>query len=601
MSGRGDAIGGTQKGLLRAELHLGHIEVATAHRGSMIIKSAGATFFRWINRPIDSIVSLCELVTFLDPEQFQAALKEPGSSCECEEEFVGADGISRVLRFRLCVQEKAVEDSIRLFVVDISESKRKDLVMRSVTGLLEANRLSLQDSQQKLKTLLDSIPQVIFSLDRNLIVVSESSAPIERMFGTGTSGKSVAEILPFSSANIEALQLAFSGVDWELIADALPRELQSGGRTMSCAFLPAKVAGDLASVTLIVEDITDKRRMQDAWERTNAENRALIGVASSREEFLDLFYMARDAIHHVHSYGELSMLTHSLKGGFAGLECHEFSSLCHAAEDSWRESQYTPEQGREFVECLNRALDRFLSAHRDVLQLSINEDSQDSRRSVKVEELALKRLYDAANQCRIEPEIISMIEGLTEKPVTEVLGWLENTWQKTLMSEGKEGNPIVWEGGNTRISREPYRQLLQSFVHIVRNTVDHGIEPPDERVMNGKSEYGTLSISTRFESGTYFITFRDDGRGIDPQAVLAVAAKRGIAVRENMTREEVLMLLAAPGLSSKETVTELSGRGIGLDVVRYEAQQLGGDLSIRSEAGRGAEITVWFKYRCSLG
>lgn len=600
MSGRGDAIGGTQKGLLRAELHLGHIEVATAHHGSLVIKSAGPTFFRWINRPVDSIVSLLELVTSVDPEQFRSALKEPGSSCECEEEFIGTDGISRVLRFRLCVQEKAIEDAVRLFVVDISELKRKDLVMRSVTGLLEANRLSLQDSQLRLKTLLDSIPQVIFSIDKRLAIVSESSAPIERMFGSGTSGKQVAQILPFSSAHIEALQLAFSGVDWELIVDALPRELQSGGRVLSCAFLPTKIAGDLASVTLIVEDTTDKRRMQDAWERTNAENRALIGVASSREEFLDLFFMARDAINHVHSYTELSMLTHSLKGGFAGLECHEFSALCHAAEDSWRESQYTQEQGRDFVECLNRALDRFLTAHRDVLQLSIDEDGQDARRSIKVEELALKRLYNAANECRIEPEIISMIEGLAEKPICQVLGWLENAWQKTLVSEGKEGNPIVWEGGDIRISREPYRQLLQSFVHIVRNTVDHGIENPDERVIRGKSEYGTLSISTRFESDTYFITFRDDGRGIDPQAVLAIAAKRGIAVRENMTREEIFMLLAAPGLSSKDTVTELSGRGIGLDVVRYEAQQLGGDLSIRSEAGQGTEIAVWFKYRCAL-
>lgn len=600
MSGRVDAIGGIQKGLLRAELHLGHIEVATAHRASLVIKSAGPTFFRWINRPTDSVVSLLELVTSVDPEQFRVALKDPGSSCECEEEFVGADGISRTLRFRLCVQEKAVEDAIRLFVVDISELKRKDLVMRSVTGLLEMNRLSLQDSQLKLRTLLDSIPQVILSIDRQLTIVSESSAPIERMFGSGTSGKPVAQILPFSNAHIEALQLAFSGVDWELIADALPRELQSGGRILSCVFLPTKIGGELASITLIVEDITEKRRMQDVWERTNAENRALIGVASSREEFLDLFYMARGAINHVHNYGELSMVTHSLKGGFAGLECHEFSSLCHAAEDSWRESNYTPEQGKDFVECLNRSIDRFLASHRDVLQLSIDEDAQDVSRSIKVEELALKRLYTAANACHIEPEIISMIEGLTEKPIAEVLAWLENTWQRTLMSEGKEGHPIVWKGGETLISRKPYQQLLQSFVHIVRNTVDHGIEPPDERVVRGKSEYGTLSITTRRESDTYFITFRDDGRGIDPEAVLAVAAKRGIAVRENMTREEIFMLLTAPGLSSKDTVTELSGRGIGLDVVRYEAKQLGGDLSIQSEAGKGTEITIWFKYKCGL-
>ena len=600
LTARDSASGATQKGLLRPEFHLGHIEVVSAHHDSFKIVTAGSTFYKWIGRSADTEVSLFDLIPAISADQLKATLQEPGSSCECEDEFVGADKVSRALRFRVCVQEKAVEDSIRIFVVDISELKRKDSLMRSVSSLLDANRSSLQESQKKLKTLLDSIPQVIFSISRELKIASESSLPLERMFGAGATGKFIDDVLPLSSAQKEALQLAFSGVDWGLVGDALPREIQLGGRTLSCAFLPTNDSSGIVSITAIIEDTTDKKRMQDAWERTNAENRALIGIASSREEFLDLFFMARDAIHHVNSYAELSMLTHSLKGGFAGLECHEFAALCHAAEDNWVEGQYTPEQGRDFVECLNRSLDRFLNAHRDVLQLSIEEDGKDARRSVKIEELALKRLYNAANECQIQPEILSMIEGLAEKPVSRVLAWLDNTWQKTLVSEGKEGNPITWVGGEVRIAREPYRQLFQSFVHIIRNTVDHGIEAPDERALKGKTEQGNLSITTKIEGDTYFITFRDDGRGIDPQAVLRVAMQRGMKLPDNMSQEEIFMLLAAPGLSSKSTVTELSGRGIGLDVVRYEAKQLGGDISIRSEIGQGAEIVVWFKHRSGL-
>jgi len=599
MSARGETIGGIQKGLLRPELHLGHIEVATANRHTFVITSAGSTFYHWINRPASSEVSLLELVPSVSAEQLREVLREPGSSCECEGELVGADGASRALRFRLCLQDKATDESIRLFVVDISELKRKDALMRSVTTLLDANRTSLQDSQRKLKMLLDSIPQAILSINSELRIVSESSMPIERMFGAGTTGKSVVEVLPFSEAQNEALALAFSGVDWELIVDALPRELCYCDRLLVCSFLPSYEANALARVTAIVEDQTEKKRMEDAWERANAENRALIGIASSREEFLDLFYMARDALNHVGSYSEITMLTHSLKGGFAGLECHEFASLCHAAEDSWRESHYTPDQGRDFVECLNRSLQRFLSAHQDVLQLSIAENANDVKRSIKIEKMALQRLYNAASECHVDAEVLSMIEGLTEKQFSQVLGWLDNVWQKTLKIEGKEGSPITWSG-DVRFAREPYRQLFQSFVHIVRNTVDHGIEMPDERLQRGKSERGTLSITARRNGDFYFITFKDDGRGVDPQRVLEVAAKRGVVVPTGISREEIFMLLAAPGLSSKDAVTELSGRGIGLDVVRYEAQQLGGDLSIRSELGEGTEITVWFKHRSSL-
>lgn len=599
MSARGETIGGIRKGLLRSELQLGHIEVAIANRHTLVITSAGSTFYEWVNRPSNSEISLLELVPSVSAEQFKEALKDPGSSCECEGGFVGSDGASRELRFRLCLQNKATDDSIRLFVIDISELKRKDAVMRSVTTLLDANRNSLQDSQRKLKTLLDSIPQLILSINSELRIVSESSVPIERLFGADTTGKSILEVLPFSEAQNEALGLAFSGVDWELIVDALPRELHHGGRILACSFLPSYEASTLARVTAIVEDQTDKKRMQDAWERTNADNRALIGVASSREEFLDLFYMAREAVNHVNSYSEITMFTHTLKGGFAGLECHEFSSLCHAAEDSWRESHYTPDHGRDFLECLNRSLRRFLSVHGEVLQLSIDEDVKDARRSIKVEKIALQRLYDAATECRIDGAVLSMIEGLTEKPFSEVLNWLENVWQKTLGAEGKEGSPITWSG-NVRVAREPYRQLFQSFVHIIRNAVDHGIEMPDERLQSGKSERGNFSITARRDGDLYYLAFKDDGRGIDPQRVLEVAAKRGISIPAGISREETFMLLATPGLSSKDTVTELSGRGIGLDVVRYEAQQLGGDLSISSELGAGTEITVWFKHMSGL-
>jgi chemotaxis protein histidine kinase CheA len=123
---------------------------------------------------------------------------------------------------------------------------------------------------------------------------------------------------------------------------------------------------------------------------------------------------------------------------------------------------------------------------------------------------------------------------------------------------------------------------------------------PHERLQGGKSERGNLWIAVRREEDTYFITFKDDGRGIDSGAVLEVAAKNGVEIPAGISRDEILMFLAAPGLSSKDTVTELSGRGIGLDVVRYEARQLGGDLTIRSELGQGTEIIVWFKHRSGL-
>jgi two-component system chemotaxis sensor kinase CheA len=141
--------------------------------------------------------------------------------------------------------------------------------------------------------------------------------------------------------------------------------------------------------------------------------------------------------------------------------------------------------------------------------------------------------------------------------------------------------------------------LFQSSVHIIRNAIDHAIEPTFERKLKGKDPAGRLEISSSYADGMYTISFCDDGRGIDPQAVVDLAIKRGVSVPPDLSQQEALMLLCESGLSSKQTVTDLSGLGLGLDVVRRRAQALGGDLVIESVVGKGTTIRVWFKRAAS--
>jgi two-component system chemotaxis sensor kinase CheA len=154
--------------------------------------------------------------------------------------------------------------------------------------------------------------------------------------------------------------------------------------------------------------------------------------------------------------------------------------------------------------------------------------------------------------------------------------------------------PIIWRG-NVALSREPYRELLQSFVHIIRNSADHGIELPREREKRGKSRAGSMVIDVSYQNGVYLFTFEDDGAGIDPENLIAVARARGIYLPEGITREQALMLVCEPGFSSRTQVTALSGRGIGVDAVRRAAKICGGDVKVESELGQGTKISVWFK------
>ena len=130
-------------------------------------------------------------------------------------------------------------------------------------------------------------------------------------------------------------------------------------------------------------------------------------------------------------------------------------------------------------------------------------------------------------------------------------------------------------------------------MHLVRNALDHGLERPDQRLATGKSAQGKLTLSACHESGSILIRIVDDGRGIDRERVLARAWERGL-VEQGVTPPdaEILKLIFAPGFSTAETVTNLSGRGVGMDVVRRNIEALRGSVTIHSDAGRGSQIEI---------
>lgn len=578
---------------LKAVQQLGHIEVGMVEPVTFTIVSAGRTFFSWINVLPGAKVSLFDILPDLDEAAVHRAVQVPGGECEFEHEFIGGDEKRRIIRFRLCHQDRSDAIGLRLFAVDISELKRKDAVLRSVSNLLQENREVALQSKRNLKAILDSLPQAVFSINANLVVTSETSTAAQHYFGTSITGKKLRDFIPLAEDDLEPLILAFSGVDWDLVVDVLPKQFAANDRMYLLQFSPILESGELVSVTTVVEDVTDRRKVVDRLEQTNADNRSLVAILSAKEEFLDLIDAARDAARMVDNLEELRMTTHTIKGGFYLFECDDLAALCQAAESSWAKSPYSAEHGREFVACLNQAIDRFLTQNQEILQIRCGRAPSLQQPLVKLSYQSLSDLYEAARSHHVEPDILALIQHLLEVPMPSALGWLDALWQKTLVKEGKEGAPIVWSGDAT-ICREPYKELFQSFVHIIRNAVDHAIEPPFERAMHGKQAAGCLTIESSYEDGVYTIIFRDDGRGIDPRAVVHIARARGVSVPENISLEDALMLLCESGVSSKSEVTQLSGRGIGLDVVRCRARALGGDLSISSELGKGTAITVRF-------
>ncbi|ARA75866.1 chemotaxis protein CheA [Pectobacterium brasiliense] len=147
-------------------------------------------------------------------------------------------------------------------------------------------------------------------------------------------------------------------------------------------------------------------------------------------------------------------------------------------------------------------------------------------------------------------------------------------------------------GSSTELDKSLIERIIDPLTHLVRNSLDHGIESPDKRVAAGKSAVGNLTLSAEHQGGNICIEVIDDGAGLNRERILAKALSQGLAVNDSMSDEEVGMLIFAPGFSTAEKVTDVSGRGVGMDVVKRNIQEMGGHVEIHFQAGKGTTIRI---------
>jgi two-component system chemotaxis sensor kinase CheA len=161
---------------------------------------------------------------------------------------------------------------------------------------------------------------------------------------------------------------------------------------------------------------------------------------------------------------------------------------------------------------------------------------------------------------------------------------------------GKEVELIII-GEDTEMDKSILEKLEEPLVHIIRNALDHGIEPPEERKMLGKPPVGKIILKAYYQGDRVYIEIEDDGRGIDPQKVAQKALEKGLITKEQlekMTEKEILQLVFIPGFSTKDQVSEISGRGVGMDAVMNTVLNFRGTIDIWSEKGKGTKISMAF-------
>ncbi len=269
------------------------------------------------------------------------------------------------------------------------------------------------------------------------------------------------------------------------------------------------------------------------------------------------------------------MVLHRLKGSERHAELRRMELALSRLRDRIREDRLAPRTRSRSAE---------LGDYADALDI-INR---------RMRSLLMNVGDDQAKLSLITEELRQHVIELTMLPVSTVFESFPRAVRDLARSFGKQVE-LAMTGADTALDKRVIEQLSDPLIHLVRNAIDHGLESPAERKAAGKPAAGTLAISAEQHGDRIQITVRDDGRGIDPAEIGKAAVRKGIvgaADRGLWSHDRLLNLIFEPGFSTRTETTDVSGRGVGMDVVRVIANRLGGSVSVTSEIGRGTRVLL---------
>ena len=213
--------------------------------------------------------------------------------------------------------------------------------------------------------------------------------------------------------------------------------------------------------------------------------------------------------------------------------------------------------------------------------------------------------FEGTDHARDLSEVVKLIDHMTNELQSIVMktrmvkiGKVFNRFPRLVRDISRDSNKnveLVIEGEETELDKSLIEEINDPLVHLIRNSVDHGIEKPEDRIAAGKNPNGIIKLSADHEGNNITITIEDDGKGIDPEVIKEKAVSKGLISADKakeLNKQDIFNLIFLPGFSTAEVVTNISGRGVGMDVVRTNVTKLRGLINIESEKGAGTKIII---------
>ncbi len=437
---------------------------------------------------------------------------------------------------------------------------------------------TIAQKNRDMRLVLDSVDQAIFTVRPDGVMLDERSAIGARVFqGSPHLWNAIGAVDPKAGAWVR--------LGWESIVedvlpldvaiDQLPRKVSNDERTWSVEYKPLREGHVITKWLVVMSDVTNELERQRAEAEGSDLLRLLEMLARDRRGVVTFIAEADRLVAQIAastSNTARALDLHTLKGISAlnGLEC--FARLIHQIEDRVAECQFDETD-------VARLKGAWASFHRRLVFMTGG-----AAKSIEVPRADFEDLLARLEAVPGTDAVRAQVRALTQEPIRLPLERAAAQARALGVRLGREGLTVVVEPTGLRVP-ESFADFWANWVHVVRNAVDHGIESAAERVAAGKPSGGTIVMrAVERAGGGFAIEIQDDGRGINFAALAQIAERASLAMQ---TKQDLIRALFVDGVSTRQSVTEISGRGVGLAAVLRAVEALGGDIDVESEPGKG--------------
>lgn len=466
-----------------------------------------------------------------------------------------------------------------------------------------------------LSAMMDSVGQGFLIFNESGLIASSFSKACVALLDSVPAGRRVWDVLVKSGSTTESimmwLRLLFhSDHDFENLRQLGPQTLtNSQGRTIRLEYYPVFQNQKLTSVVLVATDISEEVRAKEQAVRDRAQSSMILKMVRNNAAFVQ-FNLAierfiNSSLNHLNNLDahseELLRAMHTIKGTANTLSMLDMAEQAHRLEGLVLDCLKHSGAGRDaMIKKTREELEVLRQLHKQVIRdfssVTGNQQSQ-QKHYRRVPEDLLRSFF-----ARLESDSIPVLRQEFAKdfifqPVGGYFNLIDDAAKDLAERLYKQVKPVIVKGGDYPVDLQPYLPLFETFVHAIRNAIDHGIELPSKRQDYGKDPAGQLSIAFEpYKEKTekwLRIRIADDGGGIDSGKVLKRAQDLNIIEKaQTLTEEETIQLIFHAGFSTRSTVTDISGRGVGLDAIKNEAIRMGGRVYAKSTLTKGSEIVV---------